>query len=281
MLIPIFVTHFIQARFKQVRLSCELNSCIILYFIILSIAQALATHGEIEEVWFGGYRSVPFGPFAWAQPMHATKWARDTGSTSGSWRRSCIQNFYPKTDCDPKVSVRTNFFPLKMVGSHWPTSTASSHLVEPPNGLKQLIMRSQWGFSQAFPLMMIKVILPFIQTKANLKITTCLTPWGPKPLLLTKNQSLRAPQTQYKFHNQIQNKKGGFTLRATPQAQYKGLSSTKKTTSHVLPRDLKLQSKNSFSYLTISQFWTLGVKIWVQCSLSSSRPLSISSFVWL
>ena len=75
--------------------------------------------------------------------------------------------------------------------------------------------------------MMIKVILPFIQTKENLKITTCLTPWGPKPLLLTKNQSLRASQTQYKFHNQIQNKKGGFTLRATPQTQYKGLSSTK------------------------------------------------------
>ena len=101
----------------------------------------------------------------------------------------------------PKVFVRTFFFPLKMVGSHWPTSTASSHLVEPPNGLKQLKMRSQWGFSQAFPLMMIKVILPFIQIKANLKITTCLTPWGPKPFLLTKNQSLRAPQTQYKFHN--------------------------------------------------------------------------------
>ena len=90
------------------------------------------------------------------------------------------------------------FFPLKMVGSHWPTSAASSHLVEPPNGLKQLKMRSQWGFSQAFPLMMIKVILPFIQTKANLNITTCLTLWGPKPFLLTKNQSLRAPQTQYK-----------------------------------------------------------------------------------
>ena len=88
-----------------------------------------------------------------------------------------------------------HFFPLKMVGSHWPTLAASSHLAEPPNALKQLKMKGQWGFSQAFPLMMIKVIIPFIQTKANLKITTCLTPWGPKPLLLTKNQSLRAPQT--------------------------------------------------------------------------------------
>ena len=58
-LIPIFAIHFIQAR-----LPCELNSCILLYFILLSMTQAHATYGEIEEVWFGGYGSVPFGPFA-------------------------------------------------------------------------------------------------------------------------------------------------------------------------------------------------------------------------
>ena len=46
--------------------------------------------------------------------------------------------------------------------------------------------------------MMIKANLPFIQIKANLKITTYLTPWGPKPFPLTKNQSLVTPQTQYK-----------------------------------------------------------------------------------
>ena len=179
--------------------------------------------GEIKEVWFGGYKLVPFGSFAWAQPMRATKLARDTGSTLGSWRRSCIQNFHPKTTFMLWVTAAQSFcpnifFPLTMVGSHWPTSAASSHLVKPPNGLKKLKMRSQWGFSQAFPLMMIKVIISFIKIKANLKITTCLTPWSPKPFLLTKNQSLRAPQTQYKFHNQIQNRRGGFTLRATPQA---------------------------------------------------------------
>lgn len=206
--------------------------------------------------------------------MRATKWARDTGSTSSSWRRSCIQSFHPKIAFMLWVTVAQSFysnlfFPLKMVGAHWPTSATSSHLVEPPNGLKQLKMRSQWGFSQAFSLMMIKVILHFIQTKANLKITTCLTPWGPKLFLLTKNQSLKSPQTQYKFYNQIQKKGGGLTLRATPQDQYKGLSSTKKTTSHVLPRDLKLQCKNSFSQSTISQFQTLGVEIWVQGNLPS------------
>ena len=31
--------------------------------------------GEIEEVWFGRYGSVLFGPFVWAQHMHAIKWA--------------------------------------------------------------------------------------------------------------------------------------------------------------------------------------------------------------
>ena len=59
MLIPIFATHFVQAR-----LPCGLNSCIILYFILLSMAQAHATYGEIEKVWFGGYGLVPFRPFA-------------------------------------------------------------------------------------------------------------------------------------------------------------------------------------------------------------------------
>ena len=62
--VPIFATHFVQSRFKQARLSCGLNSCIILNFIFLGMAQAQATYGEIEEVWFGGYGSVPFGPFA-------------------------------------------------------------------------------------------------------------------------------------------------------------------------------------------------------------------------
>ena len=96
-LIPIFVTHFLQVRFNQARLPCGLNSCILFYFILFK--HGLSPYdllGEIKEVWFGGYKSVPFKPFAWAQPICATKWARDTGSTSGSWNRSCIQNFHSK-----------------------------------------------------------------------------------------------------------------------------------------------------------------------------------------
>ena len=62
--------------------------------------------GKIEEVWFGGYGLVPFKPFAWAQHMHAT-----TGSTSGSWRRSCTQNFRPKTAFILWLIVSQSFYP--------------------------------------------------------------------------------------------------------------------------------------------------------------------------
>ena len=107
------------------------------------------------------------------------------------------------------------FLPLKH--SWFSLAYCNHHLGEPPNGLKQLKNGSQWGFSNffflirgglvnSFPIMIIKASLPFIQTRANLKMTTCLTPWGPKPLLLTKNQSLRAPKLNIKTHNQIQYK---------------------------------------------------------------------------
>ena len=45
MLIPIFATNFIQTRFNQVRLPYGLDSCIIFYFILLSMAQAHVTYG--------------------------------------------------------------------------------------------------------------------------------------------------------------------------------------------------------------------------------------------
>jgi len=47
------------------------------------------------------------------------------------------KSFYILADCGPKF-LPEPFFPLKMVGSHWPTLVASSHSGEPPNGLKQL-----------------------------------------------------------------------------------------------------------------------------------------------
>ena len=45
MLILIFAIHFLQAQFNQAQLSCCLNSCIIFYFILLSMAQAHAIYG--------------------------------------------------------------------------------------------------------------------------------------------------------------------------------------------------------------------------------------------
>ena len=74
--------------------------------------------GEIEEVWFGGYELVPSGPFAWAQHMCATKWARDTSSTSSSWKRSCTRNFHLETAfilwlIEAQSFYPNPFFPLK------------------------------------------------------------------------------------------------------------------------------------------------------------------------
>ena len=43
----------------------------------------------------------------------------------------------------PKVSAQPFFFPLNIVGSHWPTPSASPHLGEPPNGLKFLTKGNQ------------------------------------------------------------------------------------------------------------------------------------------
>ena len=64
-LILIFATYFLQALFNQARLPCRLNSCIIFYFYSFKHGPSSCDIlGEIKKVWFGGYRSVPFGPFA-------------------------------------------------------------------------------------------------------------------------------------------------------------------------------------------------------------------------
>ena len=52
MLILIFATHFVQARFNQAQLPYGLNSCIILYFILLSMTQAHVTCGLEGMGWF-------------------------------------------------------------------------------------------------------------------------------------------------------------------------------------------------------------------------------------
>jgi len=55
MLILIFATHFLQAQFNQVQLPCGLNSCTILYYIFLSMAQAHVTYlGKLRKCDFKG-----------------------------------------------------------------------------------------------------------------------------------------------------------------------------------------------------------------------------------
>ena len=66
------------------------------------------------------------------------------------------------SDCGPMFLLEP-IFPFKIVGSHWPTLAASPHLGEPPKSLKQLKMRSQWGFSQIFPKLCIKQANSFTQ----------------------------------------------------------------------------------------------------------------------
>ena len=87
---------------------------------------------EIEEVWFGGYGLVPFGPFGLAQPMCATKWARDADSTSSSWRRSCTQNFHLKGAFMLWVTMAQSFCPNLILLPYFlfhPKNTANPKLI--------------------------------------------------------------------------------------------------------------------------------------------------------
>ena len=45
------------------------------------------------------------------------------------------KSFYALADCGPKFLIEP-IFPFKIVGSHWPTPIASSHLGKPFSGWK-------------------------------------------------------------------------------------------------------------------------------------------------
>ena len=63
-LIPVFTTHFLQA--DSTKLDFPMDSIHVLYFIysFKHGPSPCDNMGEIEEVWFGGYGSIPFRPFA-------------------------------------------------------------------------------------------------------------------------------------------------------------------------------------------------------------------------
>ena len=52
LLMVVFMTNFLQVQFGQAQLPFSLNSYIIIYFILLYVAQACATYKELRErVW--------------------------------------------------------------------------------------------------------------------------------------------------------------------------------------------------------------------------------------
>ena len=70
------MTHFLQALFNQARLPCGLNSCIIFYFIILSMTQAHATY------WGKREKHIPFATIPWSHLLAIHTCFCDTFSTS-------------------------------------------------------------------------------------------------------------------------------------------------------------------------------------------------------
>ena len=102
------------------------------YIIFLSMAQAHSIYGGNwgSMVWRGwvGF----FGPFAWAQLIRATKWTRDTGSTSCSWRISCTQNFHHKRVFMLWLIVDQSFYPNLILLPYFlfqPKNTADPKLI--------------------------------------------------------------------------------------------------------------------------------------------------------
>lgn len=132
---------------------------------------------EFEGVWFEGYESVFFGPFAWTQLMRAIKWARDTGSTISSWRRSCTWDFHPKRGLMILLSMTqvfcpTHFFYLKNTANFkWPISPAvatNCSLEEPAMTRKEQPIRLIHFISP----IILKSSQYFIQTKGKPKQTS-------------------------------------------------------------------------------------------------------------
>ena len=124
----------------------------------------------------------------------------------------------------------------------WSAATTKCNLQGPAMSRKHQPMNLGYFISQ----IMQKAWHPSYPIKSNLTITSLIHTLGFKASSIDQKQSL-----------------------SSLRVQYKRLQSDSKSTNHVLPTNLKLQSKNSFSQSTISQFQNLGVKIWVQGNLPS------------
>ena len=116
----------------------------------------------------------------------------------------------------------------------WSAATTKCNLQGPVMSRKHQPMNLGYFISQ----IMQKAWHPSYPIKSNLTITSLIHTLGFKTSSIDQKQSLRAPQVQYK----------------RPQ-------SDSKSTNHILPTDLKLETKSPFSQSKISQFRSLGVEI--------------------
>ena len=155
---------------------------------------------------------------------------------------------------------------------------------------------------------------PSYPIKSNLTITSLIYTLGFKASSIDQKQSLRAPQVQYKrpqsdskstnhvlpTYLKLQSKSHSTSQQSHNSEGWGGNMGTREPSlsslqplsissswwlwvevsdllNHVFPIELKLESKNPLSLETFSQFWTLGVEIWVQRNLPS-LPHNLSQF---
>ena len=135
-------THFCETFFYKP------NSCIMFYFILLSMTQAHATYwgnwrSVVWRVWVSFFRTFYMSQAHVCYQVGKGHWKHLRLMEEVLYQKFLSQNsFYALPDYGPEFLPKP-FFPLKMVGYHWPTSAASSHSGKPPNGLKQLKKGSQ------------------------------------------------------------------------------------------------------------------------------------------
>ena len=121
------------------------------------------------------------------------------------------KNFYALVDYGPTFLLYTFFCQKHIANPKWLalSTTATKYNLQGPAMFRK---HHPINLGHFISQIMQKASQSFYLIKANLTITSLINTLDSKPLLLTKNKSLRAPQTQYK----------------RPQLDSKG-------TNHVLP----------------------------------------------
>ena len=135
--------------------------------------------------------------------MRATKWVRDTSSTSSSWKRSCTQNFHPKRVFKLWLTVAQLFystiFCLKHIANlKWLALSAATTKCN-LQGLAMSRKHQPMNLGYFISQIMQKARHLSYPIKSNLTITSLIDTLGFKASSVDQKQSLRAPQVQYKM----------------------------------------------------------------------------------